>query len=131
MHYAVLADEFVGMCVQPVWESLVRVAHLSGVVRMPSDLQPGSADDALYIGQSMPWINPVHEAEAWLKLISGNLASEVEVIRKRGNNPQDTIDQISFRKKVAEKGVAFASVPDAPTKPKGKDDPDETPGLVD
>lgn len=132
VHYAVLADEFVGMCVQPVWESLVRIAHLSGVVRMPTDLKPGSADDALYIGQSMPWINPVHEAEAWLKLISGNLASEVEVIRKRGNNPQDTIDQIaSFRKKAAEKGVAFASIPGEPAKPDDKDDPQETPGLAD
>lgn len=131
IHYAVLADEFVGMFVQPAWESFVRVAHLSGVVPMPSDLRPGSADDALFIGQSMPWINPVHEAEAWLKLIGGGLASEVEVIRKRGNNPQDTVDQIAaFRQMAADKGVAFAAMPQAPVQPEQREDAPLTPELA-
>lgn len=132
IHYAVLADEFVGMFVQPTWESFVQAAHLSGVVRKPKDLKAGSEDDALFIGQSMPWINPVHEAEAWLKLISGGLASEVEVIRKRGNNPQDTIDQIAaFRKMASEKGVAFAAVQAPAEPPAGKEEEKRTPELVD
>jgi len=59
VHYAVLTDEFVGMVVQPVWEQFVAIAHLSGVVPIPADVAAGSADDALYIGQSMPWIDPL------------------------------------------------------------------------
>lgn len=110
VHYAVLTDEFVGMFVQPAWESFVRIAHLSGVVPMPPDLRPGSADDALFVGQSMPWINPVHEAAAWEKLVQAGFASEVEVIRRRGGNPRDVLEQVeSFRKDAAEKALVFTS----------------------
>lgn len=110
VHYAVLTDEFVGMFVQPAWESFVRIAHLSGVVPMPPDLRPGSADDALFVGQSMPWINPVHEAAAWEKLVQAGFASEVEVIRRRGGNPRDVLEQVeSFRKDAAEKALVFSS----------------------
>lgn len=110
IHYAVLADEFVGMFVQPSWESFVQIAHLSGVIPIPADVRPGSADDALFIGQSMPWINPVHEAAAWEKLVQAGFASEVEVIRKRGGNPRDVLEQIeSYRKAAAEKALVFSS----------------------
>ncbi|CAN7365354.1 phage portal protein [Acidovorax sp. LjRoot118] len=110
IHYAVLTDEFVGMFVQPVWESFVQIAHLSGVVPMPPDLRPGSADDALFVGQSMPWINPVHEAAAWEKLVQAGFASEVEVIRRRGGNPRDVLEQVeAFRKEAAEKALIFSS----------------------
>lgn len=110
VHYAVLTDEFVGMFVQPVWESFVMAAHLSGVVPMPPDLRPGSADDALFVGQSMPWINPVHEAAAWERLVQAGFASEVEVIRRRGGNPRDVLEQVeAFRKEAAEKALIFTS----------------------
>ncbi|WP_304306250.1 hypothetical protein [Pseudacidovorax intermedius] len=85
-------------------------ANLSGVVRIPDDVRPGTADDALFIGQSMPWINPVHEADAWERLVKAGFASEVEVIRKRGANPRDTLEQIeAYRKEAAEKGLVFSS----------------------
>ena len=71
VHYAVLADEFVGMLVQPSYETFVLISHLSGVVPTPSDVRSGSADDALYVGQSMPWIDPMKEALAWEKLVQG------------------------------------------------------------
>ncbi|WP_082493095.1 phage portal protein [Acidovorax sp. Leaf160] len=110
VHYAVLADEFVGMFVQPVWESFVQAAHLGGIVRMPADLREGSADDALFVGQSMPWINPVHEANAWETLVKAGFASEVEVIRRRGGNPRDVLEQVeSFRREAAEKELVFSS----------------------
>ncbi len=110
VHYAVLADEFVGQFVQPVWENFVQAAHLSGVVRAPSDVEPGTEDDALFIGQSMPWIDPLKEASAWLALVKAGFASEVEVMRKRGVNPMDVLEQISqWRKKCDEKGLVFES----------------------
>jgi capsid protein len=110
VHYAVLADEFVGMFLQPVWETFVAAAHASGVVRTPSDVAPGTADDALFVGQSMPWIDPVKEANAWEKLVQAGFASEVEVIRRRGGNPRDVLEQVaSFRKEAAEKDLVFSS----------------------
>ncbi|MBB1601269.1 phage portal protein [Variovorax sp. UMC13] len=119
VHYAVLADEFVGMFVQPDYETFVQVAHLSGVVPTPSDVMPGTADDALYIGQSMPWIDPVKEANAWESLVKAGFASETEVIRKRGGNPRDVLDQVeTFRDDAAKRGLVFSSnaanVPGAP-----------------
>jgi len=110
VHYAVLTDGFVGMFVQPVWESFVRTAHLSGVVPMPDDVVRPSEDDALFIGQSMPWIDPMKEANAWEKLVQAGFASEPEVIRKRGANPADVLEQTSdWRARTAEKGLVFTS----------------------
>jgi lambda family phage portal protein len=110
INYAVLTDEFVGQYVQPVWEDFVAVAHLSGVVKTPPDVDPDSADDALFIGQSMPWIDPLKEALAWESLVQNGFASEVEVLRKRGLNPHEVIEQIAaYREKAKERGLVFGS----------------------
>lgn len=110
IHYAVLADEFVGQFVQPVWQDFVTTAHLSGVVPMPKDVDPASADDALFVGQSMPWIDPLKEALAWHMLVQDGFASEVEVMRKRGANPRDVLEQIAAHRKLCkEKGLVFKS----------------------
>lgn len=110
VHYAVLTDEFVGQFIQPVWQQFVIAAHLSGVARMPSDLAPFSEDDALYIGQSMPWIDPLKESKAWNQLVQDGFASEVEVIRKRGGNPRDVLEQIAaFRQEAKDRGLVFSS----------------------
>lgn len=110
VNYAVLTDEFVGQFVQPVWEDFVLVANLSGVVPMPRDVDPDTAEDALFVGQSMPWIDPLKEALAWNSLVQGGFASEIEVQRKRGVNPNDTLEQITtFRSKAKDKGLVFGS----------------------
>lgn len=110
VNYAVLTDDFVGQFVRPVWEAFVTVADLSGVVPMPADVVPETADDALFVGQSMPWIDPAKEAIAWLMLVRAGFASEVEVMRKRGVNPRDVLEQIdAWRKQVDGKGLIFDS----------------------
>jgi hypothetical protein len=124
INYAVLSDEFTGQFVQPVWATFVQAAHLSGVVPAPKDLQPGSEIDAFFVAQAMPWINPLHEANAWEKLVKSGFASETEVIRKRGVNPRDVLEQIQqWRKDTAEKELVFSSdakndnPPPAPAEP--------------
>jgi len=110
INYAVLTDEFVGQFVQPVWQDFVQIAHLSGVVPIPKDVDPASADDALFVGQSMPWIDPLKEALAWHSLVQDGFASEVEVMRKRGANPRDVLEQIDAHRKAAkEKGLVFGA----------------------
>ena len=110
VHYAVLTDDFVGQFSQPVYERMVEVAHLSGVLRKPDDLMPGTETDCLFIGQSMPWIDPLKEANAWEKLCKAGFSSEVEVIRKRGGNPREMLEQIDeWRRLVDEKGLTFSS----------------------
>jgi lambda family phage portal protein len=110
VHYAVLTDEFVGDFIQPVWEAFVAIAHKSGIVPTPRGVKPGTETDAAYIGQSMPWIDPVKEASAWLTLTQAGFASEIEVIRKRGANPQDVLEQITeFRRQAEERDLTFSS----------------------
>ena len=54
---------------------------------------PGSLDDALFIGQQMPWIDPAKEADAYSTLESRTYMSGPEIIRRRGANPKDVLDQ--------------------------------------
>jgi len=110
IHYAVLTDDFVSQFVQPAWEEFVAIAHLSGVVPMPADLKPGTADDCIYVAQAMPWIDPLKEALAGELLVKAGFASEVEIIRRRGANPSDVLEQIkAWRDECAKKGVAFTT----------------------
>ena len=126
IHYAVLCDEFTGEIVQPTWEAFVTAAHLSGVVRMPADLKPGTADDALYTAQAMPWIDPVKEATAWTILVQSGFASEVEAIRRRGGNPADVLEQIAdFRRKAADMGLKFSTMVDDEPQPEEDADDEE------
>ncbi|ROR25153.1 lambda family phage portal protein [Comamonas sp. BIGb0124] len=110
VHYAVLTDDFIGMHSQPVHSTIVQVSHLSGLLPIPKDVKPGTEDECLFIGQSMPWIDPLKEAQAWLSLVQAGFASEVEVIRRRGGNPRDVLDQVSeFRNETAKRALMFNS----------------------
>jgi len=110
VNYAILTDEFVGMFVQPIWEQFVLAAHLSGVVPMPQGMTIDQANDCLFIGQSLPWIDPLKEAAAWNSLVRDGFASEVEVIRKRGQNPRDVLEQIKEHRALCEAaGLVFDS----------------------
>lgn len=110
VHYAVLADDFAGQFSIPVWERFVSMAHLSGVLRIPDDVMPGTEADCLVVGQAMPWIDPLKEATAWEKLVQAGFASEVEVIRRRGGSPDELLAQIKqWREQAAANGLVFAS----------------------
>lgn len=110
IHYAVLTDEFVGQFPRPVWERFVVVADMSGAIPRPEDVPAARADDCLFIAQSMPWIDIYKEAMAWESLSKAGFAAEVEIIRKRGANPRDVLDQIaSWRAAAKDKGLVFSS----------------------
>ncbi len=110
VNYAVLTDEFVSMFVRPIVEDFILVAHLSGVVKTPSDVKPGTANDVLYVGQQMPWIDQLKEAEAFVALARAGFISEPEVIRKRGGNPSEVMEQAStWRQKAKDRGLVLSS----------------------
>jgi lambda family phage portal protein len=118
VHYAVLTDLFASAQVLPVVERFVKIADMSGVVPMPKDLKPGSWNDVLLVAPSMPWIDPLKEMTAWVMAVQAGFASEYEVLRKRGMNPNDVVEQIAqFRKKAREKELVFTS--DAANKTNG------------
>jgi lambda family phage portal protein len=110
VHYATLCDEFTSMFVAPVIRNFVMAAHLSGVVPIPRNVPIDAADDCLFMAQSMPWIDPVKEANAWVTLVRAGFASEVEVLQRRGVNPRDLIDQMAkFRRNTESEGLVLDS----------------------
>lgn len=110
INYAIMADDFVGMFVQPNYENFVMACHLSGVVPIPPGMTFEQANDCMFVAQSMPWIDPLKEALAWHQLVRDGFASEVEVARKRGRNPYELIEEIAeFRRKAKEKELVFTS----------------------
>lgn len=110
VNYAVLVDEFVGCFLEPVWKRFVMLADMSGVLRRPADVSEMAMDDAIFVAQAMPWIDPLKEALGSEALVKAGFASEVEMIRRRGANPQDVLDQIeAWRRECAERGLVFSS----------------------
>lgn len=110
VNYAVLCDEFVCQFVQPVVERFIAVAHASGVVRIPKDVKAGTHDDVLYVGQAMPWIDPLKEANAFESLVRNGFISEPEVIRKAGRNPEAVMQQmVAWRQRAKDNKLVLAS----------------------
>jgi lambda family phage portal protein len=110
VNYACLTDDFVCDFIQPIWQMFVRTADLSRVVPMPKDVVPETAGDCFYVAQSMPWIDPLKEALGWEALVKAGFASEIEVIRRRGGNPMEMLEQIEkFRNECDKKGLVFSS----------------------
>ena len=129
INYATLTDAFTGMFVRPAWDSFVQAATLSGAVPVPKDVLPGTENDALFIAQAMPWIDPLKEANALVELTKAGFTSEVAAIRKSGQNPRDVLEQIiQWRKEVARAGLVLSSDaandnPSPPDQPDPKDTP--------
>lgn len=108
--YGVLQSEFTSAIVRPVYEDFLGAAILSGQLKVPKDLDLNSLDDALYIGPQMPWIDPLKEALSWKELEGACYASGPEIIRRRGQNPRDVVEQeANWQKLRAEKGLATNS----------------------
>lgn len=92
-NYLVLQEEFTAQFVAPVYETFVAAALAAGLLRLPSTIDLDTLDDALYIGPQMPWIDPGKESQAWERLERNGHASGPEIIRRRGESPDDVLRQ--------------------------------------
>jgi lambda family phage portal protein len=103
--YGVLSGEFGDRVVYPVYEDFLNAALLSGQLTLPKDLDPRTLDDCILIPPQMPWIDPEKEATAWMLLERAGYASGPEIIRRRGQNPRDVLEQeANWRQMQADKG---------------------------
>lgn len=93
--YTTLANEFIGRIVRPTYEQFIAVAVASGVLKVPAGVRPETVDDAQYMPPAMPWIDPKKEIEAWGMAEDRCYLSGPEIIRRRGGNPIDTLEQQS------------------------------------
>ncbi len=118
--YATLANEFIGRIVQPVYELFIATAVAAGLLKLPAGVRPDTLDDAAYMPPAMPWIDPLKEAKAWGELEDRCYVSGPEVIRRRGGNPGDTLEQQSrWRREKEAAGIPgnAGNVAPEPTQP--------------
>ena len=87
--YDLLQREFIDYWSRKVYRGFMEMGLLSGVLKPPGNVNMDSVYSAVYQGPVMPWINPVHEANAWDALVKAGFADEAEVARARGRNPQE------------------------------------------
>lgn len=92
-HYQMLSRLFIGQFVRPVWQTFVRIALQSGVVARPADLDARRLDDAEFQPPTLPWIDPQKEANAQALRLEHYLASPQQLIRERGGNPVEILNQ--------------------------------------
>jgi len=110
--YAVLQSEFTSQMVRPIYERFLMIARTSGLLQIPDDVDLATLDDAMFVGPQMPWIDPMKEAESWAMLEKNGHASGPEIIRRRGQNPSDVLEQESrWRRLANEKGVRIETDP--------------------
>lgn len=111
-NYQVLTSAFIAGMSQPNWETFVLMAVLSGQIIVPADVDPLTISDALFIGPSMPWIDPLKEVKGNSEGERSTYISGPEIIRKRGGNPRDVLEQeVRWRQKMKDKGLISSSDP--------------------
>lgn len=93
IHYAVLSDEFIQQFVEPTYHRFIKVAIASGLLKVPSNIDKDTLFDADYLTPSMPWIDPKKEAEGHDAMLRLRITSPQKIIRQRGDNPHDVLDQ--------------------------------------
>lgn len=110
VNYAALTDQFCEMYLRRTVSGFVMAADLSGVIKTPADVKPGTAANCLFVAPSMPWIDPLKEISAWVLAVQAGFASEYEVMRKRGVSPEELLRQsIDWRNKTKKAGLVFSS----------------------
>ena len=93
--YGVLAYELISQAIRPVYERMVATAWVSGLLKVPTGVTLDGLVDALYLPPQMPWIDPLKEADAMATMEDNLYMSGPEIIRRRGANPRDVLDQES------------------------------------
>lgn len=110
--YQILASEFTSRMIQPPYEAFVSAAIAAGKLQIPPELDLTTLLDALYTPPQMPWIDPLKEANAWKVLEDNHYASGPEIIRRRGQNPIDVIDQEKrWQQQLNERGLGQGIAP--------------------
>lgn len=87
--YKILQNTFIGAVSRPQYRAWLKMAILSGVIKVPDDVDRSTLYNAVYSGPVMPWIDPLKEANSWRVLLRGGAATEGDWIRARGANPGD------------------------------------------
>lgn len=125
--YGVLSMEFVQQLVRPVVERFISTAYASGRLTLNADSNPAALTDAMFVTPAMPWIDPKKEADAMEVMERNVWMSGPEIIRRRGANPRDVLDQSSrWRDQRREWGLEQQAQPPQPAALGSNPPPEDT-----
>lgn len=118
-NYETLSCEFIEEIVEPVVRRFVRMATLSDAINVPPDVDMDTLLHLDFITPTMPWIDPQKEAKSDEILLDKQLTSPQKVIRRRGSNPRDVLDQLQvWDRELDKRGLKKAEEsPSSPTEP--------------
>lgn len=88
-HYLRLREYYVQRFIRPVYERFLRVAWLTGRLRVPPDMEFSDLARAEFIGPGMPWIDPLKEVQAHVIAINNSLKTREQIIRANGDDPRN------------------------------------------
>ena len=91
--YTALAGLFADRVPRPVYERFVSYAQLTGQLAIVGTVDLRTLADADYRGPKMPWIDPFKEIKAETDAVRAGFRSAQQVIRERGGNPREVLQQ--------------------------------------
>ena len=121
-NYETLSCEFIEQMVEPDTRRFIEMLQLTQGFELPSDLDPDSLMHFDFITPAMPWIDPQKEAAANEKNVGLKIDTPQRIIRRRGGNPVDILDQIElWNKELERRGIQSTADP-ANDSPDDEDD---------
>ena len=127
--YAIIGNEFIAQCVRPIWQQFVNACVLGGLVRVPRGMTARQLQHAVFVSPSMPWIDPLKEAQGLSIMELRGYISAPEIIRRRGGNPTDVLTQeANWRQRAKEMGLDFSAAVPTPARLPDQAEPPPPPG---
>lgn len=112
VNYAALSDEFISGFIAPVVRRFIKIAVMSSIVRVPREVDRDTLFDVDYLTPAMPWIDPKKEAEGHEANLRLRITSPQKIIRSRGDNPDEVLDQIQqWNQKLEERSIKVEPEP--------------------
>ncbi len=92
--YDVLTDDFIDVVAQPIWNTFIDASIAARLLPIGKDVDRATLYNATHSRPPMPWINPVDEADANALMRDRGWKSDSEIVRERGQNPEEVRLQI-------------------------------------
>lgn len=87
--YQMLGEQFIALCVRPVWREFVNAAVLSGKVSVPKGWTLRELSAATFVRPVMPWIDPMKESLARGEQEDRGWTSKQQNTLLIGNDPEE------------------------------------------
>lgn len=95
-------DELVNFVLRPIYEEVIRMAVMSGLITMRRNLDRSTLYRALWVRPQAQWIDPQKEAEADAISVKWGLMTREQILRRRGLDPAEHERQVMREREIYE-----------------------------